>query len=304
MINTNYEADCTFYVQSGYPIVKFSDINTFSMLQYKIISAREIQGLMPCESLVVDGDLNVAYMPGDREALADSINNMSTGHAYRLICMMVTVMQSVVSNGYLRLQNILLDPAAIYVNDDMSELLLTYIPSDKDKKKGDVQAQQDILEFFNRIMEMTPSTNFPEWRTCLEHLWGKNMRFLEFGGFIIAALGMGYKSGRNQGKKERPREMILRSTNLNPPLTIPVKQGVTRIGRLKEFSDIPLEQFGVISSRHCEISLKKDVMSVKDLKSKNGTYINGKRLEPGREYPLKAGDQIGIAFYVFDVNAV
>ena len=54
-----------------------------------------------------------------------------------------------------------------------------------------------------------------------------------------------------------------------------------------------------VSRSHCRIDFANDEYLITDLESKNGTYINGRRLSPNEPYVLKAGDVIDLA-----VNAV
>ncbi len=56
-----------------------------------------------------------------------------------------------------------------------------------------------------------------------------------------------------------------------------------------------------VSRRHAQIIRQKEEVFVEDLKSSNGTILNGKNLEPGRRYPLKNGDELrfGLVMLIF-----
>lgn len=66
-----------------------------------------------------------------------------------------------------------------------------------------------------------------------------------------------------------------------------VKPEKSSVGRLPD-NQIPLPEPSV-SSRHCELHAKGDEIVVKDLNSTNGTFINEKQLEPGKEVTLRPG---------------
>ncbi len=66
------------------------------------------------------------------------------------------------------------------------------------------------------------------------------------------------------------------------------------IGKLKEQVDCLLD-VKTISRLHAEISYIDDIYYIKDLNSKNGTYINGERIESNRQYQLNNGDLITFA---------
>lgn len=49
-----------------------------------------------------------------------------------------------------------------------------------------------------------------------------------------------------------------------------------------------------MSRRHCRISISEDHYYLEGLGSRNGTLINGEKLEPGRRYRLRDGDSVRI----------
>ncbi len=66
------------------------------------------------------------------------------------------------------------------------------------------------------------------------------------------------------------------------------------IGRNKE-CDIQIA-LGVVSRRHCEVTLKGDKLAVRDLGSSNGTYVNNKRVQ---EAEIAAGETLTIGPVIF-----
>lgn len=71
------------------------------------------------------------------------------------------------------------------------------------------------------------------------------------------------------------------------------------IGRSRE-ADIPLLD-DKVSRVHCGIRLSDGEFYLKDLKSRNGTFVNGQRVED--TVKLKAGDRIQIGSTVFVLEA-
>lgn len=69
----------------------------------------------------------------------------------------------------------------------------------------------------------------------------------------------------------------------------PLPSRVTVIGRRKNCDlRIPLES---VSRRHCQFNIENQTLKLRDLGSRNGTFLNGKRIE---EQVLKPGDSIKI----------
>lgn len=76
-----------------------------------------------------------------------------------------------------------------------------------------------------------------------------------------------------------------------------VEEAETVIGRRQ---DCGLRiQTADVSRRHCMVSLEEDEVSVTDLESANGTYVNGNRVA---ETTLKPGDRLKIGPAVFVVQ--
>ncbi len=59
---------------------------------------------------------------------------------------------------------------------------------------------------------------------------------------------------------------------------------------------IPLK---TVSRKHCQLNLNKETISIRDLGSRGGTFLNGKRIE---EAAVKAGDYIRIGPLTFGLQ--
>lgn len=78
---------------------------------------------------------------------------------------------------------------------------------------------------------------------------------------------------------------------------IPLKRPRIVIGRQTDCQvRIPLAS---VSRQHCELRLEGGRTMLQDLKSRNGTYVNRKRVEKA---DLSAGDLVGIGPFVFVVR--
>jgi pSer/pThr/pTyr-binding forkhead associated (FHA) protein len=102
---------------------------------------------------------------------------------------------------------------------------------------------------------------------------------------------------------------VMRS--LNGGRTFPIEQGTNLIGRWDPdsgaFPEIDLEPDDVeakISRKHAVIERNGDRVTIQDIGSLNGTFVNrGGRLEAGQVVELKSGDEliVGKTFLRFEV---
>jgi len=78
---------------------------------------------------------------------------------------------------------------------------------------------------------------------------------------------------------------------------IPLRKKKLLVGR-REGCDITL-RFANVSAHHCQLSLEQGYWFVKDLKSRNGTKVNGTRVTRKRIDP---GDTLSVAKHKYTVN--
>jgi pSer/pThr/pTyr-binding forkhead associated (FHA) protein len=91
--------------------------------------------------------------------------------------------------------------------------------------------------------------------------------------------------------------VLLKKDSSQKPFTLP--SSVTVIGRRSNCDlHIPITS---VSRRHCQLNQDQGVLKIRDLGSRNGTYVNGKRVE---ETVIKAGDQmkVGPLTFVFQID--
>lgn len=89
-----------------------------------------------------------------------------------------------------------------------------------------------------------------------------------------------------------------------------IEEGTNLIGRWdpdrRSFPEIDLETEDVeakVSRKHAMLVRHGDDLTIEDLGSLNGTYLNrGTKITPGERYKLQAGDEIVIGKLVFRVE--
>mgnify|MGYP000844587982 CR=1 FL=1 len=111
---------------------------------------------------------------------------------------------------------------------------------------------------------------------------------------------------------EQDRTVLLDASTLKVPtlqrvhggegLVIPLTHFPFMIGRLKEQVDFCLNN-PAIGKMHAELKKTEEGIFVTDMNSRNGTKINGERLEPSREYKLEHGARLTLANEEFIFNS-
>ena len=67
------------------------------------------------------------------------------------------------------------------------------------------------------------------------------------------------------------------------------------LGRDPSRCSLVLSQYPSVSALHCRIDIGDQFVTVTDLNSSNGTFVNGARLQPGQSVPVRAGGRVKLA---------
>lgn len=78
-----------------------------------------------------------------------------------------------------------------------------------------------------------------------------------------------------------------------------------KIGKERKNVDFCIMDNTAISRIHASIVIRNDAYFIVDNRSTNYTFVNGKRIQPGREIPLRSGDEIVMADeeFVFSIRS-
>ncbi len=94
--------------------------------------------------------------------------------------------------------------------------------------------------------------------------------------------------------EEKSNHACLEGVNNGLVENIPILSAHFIIGRLREQVDY-VSQNGAVGKVHAEIIMHEDQYMLKDLNSRNGTYINGMRIDSNKAYVITSNDKIAFA---------
>ncbi len=87
-----------------------------------------------------------------------------------------------------------------------------------------------------------------------------------------------------------------------PPATLALSAAVSLIGRRSQaraiFPEIDLSHDGAVSHRHALLQVDSaGTATLRDIGAANGTRLNGRQVEPLKDHPLAAGDEITLGHW-------
>jgi hypothetical protein len=107
----------------------------------------------------------------------------------------------------------------------------------------------------------------------------------------------------------KPKSLVLWIEHLGTSISIPITDEMVlgRYGdKLQTMLEIDLTAFGAleygVSRRHAVIYHKDGVLSLVDLDSSNGTFLNGRQLPPHRAWILREHDEIWLGRFICQVK--
>jgi len=111
------------------------------------------------------------------------------------------------------------------------------------------------------------------------------------------------------GPGQSARRLLIRDKGVEIPL--PPNQPELVIGRTDPvqniYPDVDLAEQGGensgVSRRHARILQQPDGVYIEDLNSTNFTFLNRIRLQPGRTYPIKDGDEIRLGVLTLEYHS-
>lgn len=101
--------------------------------------------------------------------------------------------------------------------------------------------------------------------------------------------------------EDYPRELMLYPKTEHQYPDMEIHSHSIIVGCMKENCDYVLSKRG-ISRIHAKLIKVENMLYILDLNSTNGTYLNGERLEGGKDYLLKKGDLVAFSHVEFLVD--
>jgi hypothetical protein len=157
-----------------------------------------------------------------------------------------------------------------------------------------------IKELANANSETKQEKNAPVSSTSPQTHWGLAL----VGAVVLLVLILGVARMLSRKSSEQPIvPATLRDLGGHTGQELhPLKKPTTRIGRDPETNEVVILQ-DTVSAQHATIEFRDGSFHLRDLRSRNGTFLNGKKFSDAegiREVMLKHGDRIRFDAYEFE----
>lgn len=282
---------------AGYPMIHVKHESRISDLQYKLMKQNQLRGLTECRQMRINGKLYLAYLPGNRVNLGEAGRTLTSKELISIISSLVSCLSDIYDSGYLKIENVVLDTKNIYVERDSGNTGIIYLPVDLPVPAAEETVVKQIKEFLASVIAGSPLENTYEGQIYSDFLKKTDAGFYETVKFVRDAFV--------HLKKENDKfngTVILESMSVLHSIKIMITEHKHTIGRYFQTTNGKVEKIDTISKEHCKIIKEDSKVYVVDLRSTNGTFLNGEQLLQEKQYEMHDGDVLGIANIPFRVK--
>lgn len=335
---------------AGCPAFVLRDDRVFFGTGYKVLHNQESEHFASCARARLNGKLQLVYFTNAFSKLVDFCATASSQACQQALLSAVSAVQSVDGNGFLSMQNVVLDPALVYVDTQTSLCKLLYLPVNipvsgatpaqvaqalyrlcwaalsargcaptasadamPGYASGDIAHLRAVLQnpigaARHATMQVWPST-----RPASEKPSGAvdgpasattnaaTQKPPAFAG-AAAAEKAPNSAAPSPVQDTYPSNELAVSYNLtvqgpvHAPATYRISDARTVVGKSPLKAQCVIRSSQAVSRAHCEFLIALDgALSVTDLGSKNGTFVNGKRIAPHVTVSVANGATVRLA---------
>ena len=278
---------------------------------YKVLQNQQKSYLVPCARSRFNGKIKLTYFTKELLPLGTFLLEADAASCQKAMVEFVRAIIDIRDNGFFSLQNILLGLDAVYVDAALGEPRIVYLPiMTSAPNHSDLQMIQRIYRFC--VESMGKATNASASLSGLCDTQGYKSGDL---GYLLEVFRhRESKDSQIQGAgsaKSNSAESLrngvgtiynLTSTGRHGAIVFQISQPQTVLGKSPSKADCVIKANSAVSREHCRLLLSRDGrLSVVDLSSSNGTYVNGVRLHPNKPVPLHDGSHLALADVEFVV---
>ncbi len=270
-----------------------NDSSLFLKTEYKILQGETTSFFLKCVKIMYNGKEELYYDVESCRPLSLVVEEEDAKGVIDLFENLFCHIKKVGENGFLSPLKLQLSADKIWVDPSTKQVKFVYLPLTKkvydNMQELEGEFRKELLDFIKKRKDRD--------ETC----------FVEFSK-VICQQGylLGYER-KEQGilkdvvKDEKGSECKIISLVAGVQEEFVVKQKEFIIGKNAKQTDGTVSFSRMVSRKHCKIIKKKSEYFVVDLSSSNGTFLNGMRLVPGKEYVIHNRDVLRLATSDFQI---
>ena len=282
------------------------DGTQFLEAEYKILQGQMNNNFLPCMKILRNGKTDLYYLVDNYRSISSMCKEVTQESLMIILQNIFNSVIEVKQNDFLTCQNIDLSWKKIFVHPDTLKVKLVYLPLSiklfNSIEEFELELRLAVVGLLNRLIPVPEEklqclTKYLNNRSILLE---EIVQRLEDNNITVLSDSCGQAEQKKEKDEER-NEIKLVSLNQAESFEIVIDKDNVLIGKRKDLVDVVIPFSHMISRKHCRIWKKDGRFYIEDESSANGTYINQKRLDSGRKYPLNKGDIVRLANCDFEI---
>ena len=313
-----------------------SDNNLFLVTEYKMLQSQVSNCFVKCMKMQYNGKVQLYYLTTALKPFSVLLPTMDPESFLTIVSNILNNVVEVKHNGFLSCQNLDISFERIYIDPTTYKVRLVYLPLARknfaDYSSFENELRTSLVKLISGISTLAApktmqlSADLSNGTLSLEDLCGrikggKNMTGGmgghtgglgghtgnlggHTGGLGGHTGGMGGRSGGMGGNTGAVGGVTIRLTAMNAPQRVEliVNKDSYVIGKNAAMVDGVVSFNKLISRVHCQIDRRGNDITVTDLESANGTFVNRVKLIPRNPAVIQNGDVIRMANSDFQVT--
>lgn len=266
----------------------------FFMTGYKVLQGRERRGLVECAKLHYNGKMKLVYFSSQYVPLQSMMLYLDIVGVKTVLRNLISDILMIQGNGFLKCQNIDISPEKIFVDRNTLEVYLIYLPIKTVESEYDRSTfENDLRMRLIKLLNSTTMLNGPDIKKILFELSNGSTSLEK----MYRLLQQDYTEMVDSGMMalhEAKREGITMES-VDGRIVFEIHKREFVIGKSSENVDGKISGNPAVSRVHCKVFEREGTYYLVDLKSSNGTYIDGRRLNAQEETVIHTGSRVRIA---------
>lgn len=282
---------------------------------YKVLQGQEQDCFAPCAKLRFNGKIKLVYFTKGCPSLSAYLATVDASALRKTLGQIVDSVLEIQNNGFLAVRNLVLGLNDVFVDADRGAPKLVYLPVNVAVSgQNDLQACQHLYELCAEAAEAAQraGSSLEELRHVPGYMSG-DLHALREALKQTPRVGLEKEPDHNEPghaapafrKTEAGPRYNLTATGPYRATVLQIGDGQTILGKSPTKANCVISSSAAVSRAHCRLTVDDEGnLSVADLNSVNGTFVNGVRVEPGYEARLSEGCTLRLADVEFRVAKI
>lgn len=267
-------------------ILKRSDI--VSPTEYKVMESFDEDIFVKMMKILINGRQVFYYLTGEYRPVLSAAPKLSSAGLISLIGSIIENASKLKKNGFLTCKNVDASIEHIYMMKNTYKAAFIYLPVRETIYADEAEFEKKLRTALVKIAKGAKESNAEGIEELIKELEDTNVPLTEI-------------QIKQKKVKSNTKAISIEGLDDANGTVLDITGDEFIIGKWTDMVDGVIAFNRMISRIHCKINIRDEKCSITDLKSANGTYVNGVRLMANKSFPIKNGDIIRLADSSFRV---